>query len=398
MSRTSVKILKSEVWDNDMPAICMVCGENPAQTSHPTTMKHVFFPLSMLGFLGQLITPKKIPFNICCCNDCKPGYLNEVNMQIIWSVLKTLVMVYFVFVFTVQSSGLPKNLLGPVIAFVIAIILETVYFWTIGKKHAIRCGGMDDGTVSIDLPQGKWGLEYSKYKREKNQHRKAAKGPVHEAAPSAAPAGGDTPPPPAGTPTLASAIAGSSGGSGAAGSSGPTKLFTFEGSEHCQIPPQLPDFLTAVKEGDADRLAEVLKDGGDLAETLPNGMNALHLASMAGVMQMADLLIRKGIDVNSEMANGLTPMHLAVQSNNQNMVGLLLAKKGNPNHPNKEGRTPLHWCAAVADERLDPNNRFKMAQVLLRGGGDTSVKDKDGKTPADLAKETGDSEMTDIFS
>ena len=98
------------------------------------------------------------------------------------------------------------------------------------------------------------------------------------------------------------------------------------------------------------------------------------------------------------MANGLTAMHLAVQANNQNMVGLLLAKKGDPNHPNKEGRTPLHWCAAVADDRLDPNNRYKMANVLLRGGGDINAKDKDGNTPADLAKKTGDAKMVEVFS
>ena len=79
------------------------------------------------------------------------------------------------------------------------------------------------------------------------------------------------------------------------------------------------------------------------------------------LMQMADLLIKRGVDANSEMDNGLTPMHLAVQSNNQGMVGLLLAKKGNPNYKNHQGMTPLHWCAGVQDSRLDPTNRMKMS-------------------------------------
>ena len=387
MSR--VKLLKTEVWDNDIPAICMVCGEKPAQTSHPTQMKHVFFPLNVLGIVGHMITPKKMPMNICCCNDCKAGYLNEVNMQIIWASLKTIVLLSFVYVFTVKSAGLPKNLLVPVILMAIVLILETVYFWTIGKKNAIRCAKMDAGTVSLDLPNGKWAVAYTKYKDDKKTRRKATQAPVHDAPPPTPSAGGDgTPPPPAQSPNLQSGFPGAESGA----------LIAFEGLEHAQIPPQLPDFLDAVKQGDSERLEEVLKKGGDLQETMPNGMNALHLAAVAGGMQMADLLIRRGIPVNSEMANGLTAMHLAVQANNQNMVGLLLAKKGDPNHANKEGRTPLHWCAAVADDRLDPNNRYKMANVLLRGGGDINAKDKDGNTPADLAKKTGDSKIVEVFS
>lgn len=382
MSR--VKLLKTELWDNDIPALCMICGENDAQTKHEMTAKYVFFPLNLLGIVGQLITPKKMPMAVACCNECKGGYLNEVNMGIIWQCLRTAILVGFFLTFTVYSSSLPKSLLPPFLFAVIVIILETVYFWTIGKKHAIRCAKMDEGTVSLDLPTGKWGVAYTTYKREKNQKRKATKAPVHDAHTPNEP--GAPPPPPGQVPTI-----------NQAGGGEPTPL-ALEGSQFATIPPDLPDFLDAVKMGDSDRMDAVLKDGGDMNETLPNGMNALHLASVSGGMQMADLLVRRGIPVNSEMANGLTAMHLAVQCNNQNMVGLLLSKKGDPNHRNKEGRTPLHWCAAVDDERLDPNNRYKMATFLVRGGGDITVKDNDGKTPADLAKDTGDNKVAEAFS
>ena len=127
-------------------------------------------------------------------------------------------------------------------------------------------------------------------------------------------------------------------------------------------------------------------------------MNALHIACVSGLMQMADLMIKRGVDANSEMDGGLTPMHLAVQSNNQSMVGLLLAKKGNPNYKNHAGLTPLHWCAAVRDDRLDPTNRFKMAQILVKGGGDISVRDKQGRTPADIANEGGEGKVAEAFS
>jgi len=390
MSR--VKLLKSELWDNDIPALCMICGEKPAQTKHEMIAKHVFFPLNLLGIVGQILTPKKMPMSVACCNDCKAGYLNEVNMGLVWQVLRTLILVGFIITFTVYSSSLPKSLLPPVIFAIIVIILETVYFWTVGKNHAIRCAKMDEGTVSLDLPTGKWGVAYTTYKREKNQKRKVTKAPIHDTPPPGQ-TGEGAPPPPAGqAPTI---------GQGSPFSApGTTEIsgISFEGHEHAQIPADLPEFLHAVKMGDTDQMDEGLKKGADINETLPNGMNGLHIAAIAGGMQMANVLIQRGVPVNSEMGNGLTAMHLAVQSNNQSVVGLLLAKKGNPNHKNAEGRTPLHWCAAVDDERLDPNNRYKMANVLIRGGGDPTIQDSNGKTPADLANQIGDAKVAEAFS
>lgn len=390
MSR--VKLLKTELWDNDIPALCMVCGENPAQTKHEWTARHVFFPLSMLGIIGQYATPKKMPMNVACCNQCKDGYLNEVNMSMLWQGLRTVALFTFILPFTVFSESLPKSLVPPFIFAVSVFLLQTLYFWGKGREHAIRCAKMDDGTVSLDLPNGKWAVAYTTYKREKNQTRKAARGPMHDT-PAAAPAGGDTPPPPpAGQgPTINQAFSQPGGQLESGG-------IAFDGHEFCKLPTELPDLLVAVKEGDPDLLEKALEDGADLNQTLDNGMNALHLAAINGNMQMGDLLIRRGVPVNSEMGNGLTALHLAVQSNNQSMVGMLLAKKGDPNHPNNDGRTPLHWCAGVHDDRLDPNNRYKMAKVLLRGNGDITKTDKDGKTPADLAKQIGDEQVAETFS
>lgn len=391
MSRSRVKILKTELWDNDIPALCMICGEEPAQTRHEMMARHVFFPLNLLGIIGQYATPKKMPMSVACCNKCKAGYLNEVNMQMIWQSLRTLALVFFIYTFTVKMDAMPKALLPPVIFAAIVVILEFVYFAAIGNKSAVRVAKMDEGTVSLDLPAGKWAVAYTTYKREKNQKRKATQAPIHDSPP---PTGGDSaPPPPAGTPTISQAAA-----FGAVGDAPDFRGIAFEGSEQAQVPSELSPLLMAIKLDDSDKLEKAIKDGGDLNEKLANGMNALHIAALGGGMQMAMFLLGKGIPVNSEMGNGLTPLHLAVQANNQSLVGMLLAKKADPNHANADGRTPLHWCAAVADDRLDPNNRYKMANILVKGGGDINAKDKNGKTPADLAKEAGDPKVAEAFS
>lgn len=392
MARATVKILKTELYDNDIPALCMICGEAPAQTRHEYVARHVFFPLNLMGLVGQYITPKKIPTSVACCNDCKTGYLNEVNMGLVWQIARSLVMFYFVFVVATQTSTLPKSLVPPVVVGLIVFILDTFYFWTIGKKSAVRCAAMDDGTVSLELPNGTWGVAYTTYKREKNQKRKATQAPIHDTPPPLADNGSDTPLPPAQAPTIHSAFT-------TANVDAPDfRGIAFEGSELAHIPTELSPILAAIKSDDSDRLEKALKDGGDLNETLSNGMNALHIAAISGSMQMVSFLLGKGIPVNSVMGNGLTAMHLAVQANNQSVVGLLLARKGDPNHANVDGRTSLHWCAAVADERLDPNNRYKMANVLVKGGGDINAKDKNGKTPSELARDAGDPKVSDALA
>jgi hypothetical protein len=379
-----VKIQKLEIWDNDLPTVCMVCGVKPGQTKSDITATYVPFPLSLLGILGKLISWKKIPFPVVTCNDCKQGYNNEENMSKIWGVLYT---VAFFTLFYPVSTQQPKDVLVPVLVYFIVAVLHGMYFWTVGKKYAIRCVGMDHGNVSFEFPGGMWGVAYTTYRREKADRRLGrtpGSVPVHAAAPSEqmAPAGG---PPTAGGAPVAEPKTGGGG-------------IPLDCDNLAKIPDNLPEFLVAVKEGDMEKVTRLLNEGADAFECLQNGMNALHIACVSGLMQMADLMIKRGVDANSEMDGGLTPMHLAVQSNNQSMVGLLLAKKGNPNYKNHAGLTPLHWCAAVQDERLDSNNRYKMAQILVKGGGDINVRDKQGRTPADIANEGGEGKVAEAFS
>lgn len=390
MSSSRIKILKAEIWDNDLPTVCMICGTNPGQTKHDTNAIFVPFPLNLLGILGTALSPKKLPFPVVCCNECKSGYDNETNMTTLFDGLYTLA---FVSIFVaIGTQAMPKGLLIPAIAYISVILLHGLYYWTIGKKYAVRCVGMDGGNISMEFPGGRWGVAYTSHKRGKADRRL---GRAPGAAAQAETPAEDQGPPPAGGPAIAEATNSGpvapepkSGGGGIA----------MEGDGNGRIPGDLPEFLAAVKEGDFDKIETLLGGGQDIKEALPNGMNGLHISCIAGLMQIADLLIRRGLDVNCEMDSGLTPMHLAVQSNNQGMVGLLLAKKGNPNKPNQQGRTPLHWCAAVQDTRLDPNNRFKMANVLLKGGGDINARDQDGKTPAELANDGGEGKVAQVFS
>lgn len=397
-----VKVLKADIEENDVPALCMICGQKPAESQQRTKLGLSSIVFAALGLLGRALNPHKVSMSVLCCHNCKSGYQNEVSMGIIWDSLRTVALGSFVFMIALQPEGMPKNLLFPTIAWLSTMMLETICFFAFGKKNAIRVVAVDKTSVSLDLPNGIWGVAYTTHKREKTQRRGSTLPPGPSAsilpsasAPSSLPAAPVLPPPatapapmapPLPTPSPPAPVQATPLG------------YPLDGDDLAVIPEELPDFLRAVKVGDAELLAEAIKKGGNVKESLANGMNGLHLAAVAGLMPMADFLIKHGVPVNCEMAKGLTPMHLAVQSNNQSIVGLLLAKKGNPNHRNAQGQTTLHWCAAVQDSRLDQSNRYKMAKMLRQGGGDVEARDNNGHTPADLARLVGDEKVAEAFS
>lgn len=325
-----------------------------------------------MGIIGTALSHKKEPINIVTCDGCKAGFQNELGMTKIFDLLYAIALATCTYPLATMAV---KDLIVPLTTYTIVIILHGVYFWAIGRKYAVRCVGMDGGHISFELPDGKWGVAYTAYKKEKADRR----------------LGRPQAPPPS------AVIKADADQANIADHEPAPSALMLEGDQEATIPKDLPELLTFVKLGDTDKVEALIDKGADPTMALGNGMNGLHIACILGEMQMADLLIRRGLSVNGEMANGLTPLHLAVQTNNQNVIGLLLAKKADPNHKNHEGRTPAHWCAGVQDSRLDSSNRYKVAQLLFKGGADVTLQDNDGNIPAQLAEKVGETKVAQLF-
>jgi hypothetical protein len=433
-----VKISKDELRDNHLPNLCMICGKNPPTSQVPHVARYVGFPANLFGLLGKyLLAFKKWPMKVMVCDNCKPGFMGERVFSDLWKMIHLIALIGIGYYLFTDPGGIPANLFIPGCMLLAVVVLETIHFWAIGKKSSIRILGIDRHFVSFEFPNGHWGVAYTTHKRDLDKDQMRRRPPnlapptaANTQAPAAfdAPQASPHPAPPVAPPPGAPQVTDPSGkaslddffteptppgapipppdmanpGAPAAPvithASEDLNMIAFEGSELAFIPDDLPDLFKVIKLGDTDLLEDALRKGADVNETLPNGMNGLHVAALAGVMQVADLLIRCGLSPNSEMANGQTPMHLAVQSNSQNLVGIMLAKKGNPNHQNAQGRTPLHWCAAVKDGRLEPHHRLQIAKMLRRGGADVTLKDHEGKTPTELAGLTGDTMLADALS
>ncbi len=171
--------------------------------------------------------------------------------------------------------------------------------------------------------------------------------------------------------------------------------FEMAGSELVKLPADLSGIHEATRVGDAEKVMSMLRPAKPDPKG-PNGLTPLHVASISGVMQVADLLLKKGANVDETCDGGLTAIYFAIQNNNANLVGLLLQRGASLRHANDQGRTPLHWACAVPSDRLEGQARSRMVQLLLSRGADRTALDEDGKTAFDLAVAAGHPELAEL--
>jgi len=138
--------------------------------------------------------------------------------------------------------------------------------------------------------------------------------------------------------------------------------------------------------GDATRVA-VLLDAAPWAVDLlsPDGWSALHLAAFVGKDAAVVSLLERG--ASARIMGRAFEQNLAVHAAcagrrlGKAAFAKLLAATGDPNAPQKQGYTPLMIAAG--------NGFVDAVDALLAAGADRTLKQADGKTAADLARERG---------
>ena len=128
------------------------------------------------------------------------------------------------------------------------------------------------------------------------------------------------------------------------------------------------DFWTACKEGDLERVRQLIQDGqdvnsmgkGDILGTTP-----LMVAADNGHDQIVHELIRAGADVNGEDIIKRTALHKASWSDHSNVIKPLAEAGANLNEQDKWGMTPLMKAAE--------HGHANVVVELIRAGADVSV-------------------------
>ncbi len=100
-----------------------------------------------------------------------------------------------------------------------------------------------------------------------------------------------------------------------------------------------------------------------------------------------EALLKAGADIHQTDKNGVTPLHHAVRFRSPAAVETLLQHGAVVNQQCKRsGSTPLHRAVtstgAPGTAGKDKEAR-QIVEILLRYGADPSIKNKNGKTPAD---------------
>jgi len=132
-------------------------------------------------------------------------------------------------------------------------------------------------------------------------------------------------------------------------------------------------------------------DDFDIDAKNENGCTALHCAAKTGEAAAGGLLVECDADVNLVDQKGNTPLMYA-GTNNKRLVASMLLWGGSDRHlVNDKGNTALHEAAAAGAQDV--------AWLIVENGGDVTVtvKNKDGKTPLDLARVSGNEELIEML-
>ena len=120
--------------------------------------------------------------------------------------------------------------------------------------------------------------------------------------------------------------------------------------------------------------------GADPAWTDYDGSSALHWAASDGLVNIARLLLDHGWDLEARSSAGRRPLHYAAEYGQVEMLQLLAGRGAELDCQDAEDQdTPLHWAAH--------NSHASAVTQLLRLGADGSIRNKEGLTAEELARD-----------
>ena len=115
-------------------------------------------------------------------------------------------------------------------------------------------------------------------------------------------------------------------------------------------------------------------------------LTPLHKAVIKGEMAAIQHLIADGADVNAQCTDNMTPLHLAASSGKWHVIEPLIHKGANVYaRSSLLAQTPLHMAAGGGE--------LEVVAAFIADRMDINVRDGNGKTPLDLAKSAGRSDV-----
>ncbi|XP_037547488.1 ankyrin-3 [Nematolebias whitei] len=149
-------------------------------------------------------------------------------------------------------------------------------------------------------------------------------------------------------------------------------------------------YLRAARAGNVEKVLDYLKNGVDINICNQNGLNALHLASKEGHVEVVAELIKHGANVDAATKQkGNTALHIASLAGQTDVVKELVTNGANVNAQSQNGFTPLYMAAQ--------ENHMDVVQFLLDNGSSQSIATEDGFTPLAVALQQGHDQVVSLL-
>jgi ankyrin repeat protein len=143
--------------------------------------------------------------------------------------------------------------------------------------------------------------------------------------------------------------------------------------------------IWAARLGLKDIVDVLLAAGARIDVTDSTGLSALAWAASEGHKEVVETLLVNGANMGVLDNGGLTPLHQAAFGGRTEVVRILMSHGAyvDVGVENESGRTPLRL--AVNNFWYGKGNR-QVIEVLLDGGANASIRDKDGRSSIDEAE------------
>lgn len=152
------------------------------------------------------------------------------------------------------------------------------------------------------------------------------------------------------------------------------------------------ELIMAARQGDADKIRDLLEEGAspDAATAFQGG--ALHQAAAQGHVHVLTLLLQKGADINKKTETGQSALMTAIWQGQRDTAIFLIEEGINLNLVDAiDGSTALHLATR--------KNMTDVAQAMLAARANMEISTQEGLTPLMLARQSDlvSSDMRDLL-